>query len=179
MSFKPNLLCIVPPYTSTCPPAGAAALLGYLRANGCDDFGFLDLCLHAYFTSPYMYAPTYVPSGVFGESYVIDIPDLPIVLHVLKQHDSGRPLLDGILDDWFVEYCIASGIHPHLLASYLRHMDRFLENALAELSDLRFVGFSTWTSNYLTTLMAASHLKRRRNAPFIVAGGPQVTESTN
>jgi hypothetical protein len=179
LSFKPNLLCIVPPYTSTCPPAGAAALLGYLKANGCDEFGFLDLRLHAYPTSPYSYAPTYRPSGVFGESFVIDVPDLPLVLHLLKQHDARRPLSDDILDEWFVDYSIARGIHPHVLAAYLRHIDRFLENAFAQLPNLRFVGFSTWTSNFLTTLMAASHLKRRRNPPFIVAGGPQVTESQN
>ena len=62
LPFKPNLLCIVPPYPITCPPAGAAALLGYLKANGCDDFGFLDLRLFV----PWRYAPTYSPMGVFG-----------------------------------------------------------------------------------------------------------------
>lgn len=179
MSFKPNLLCIVPPYTSTCPPAGAAALLGYMNANGCDDFAFLDLRLHAHPTSPYSYAPTYRPSGVFGESFVIDVPDLPLVLHVLKQHDNRNPLSDGFLDEWFVNYCIGRGIHPHMLAAYLNRIDLFLESAFAQLPDLRFVGFSTWTSNFLTTLMAAAHLKRRRDPPFIVVGGPQVTESPN
>jgi hypothetical protein len=179
MPFKPDLLCVVPPYSSTCPPAGAAALLGYLRANGCDDIGFLDLRLYAYPMRSNDYSPTYRPSGVFGDSYVIDVPDLPLVLHMLNKHDARRPLSDGLLDEWFVDYCISRGIHPHVLASYLHHTDRFLESAFAQLPNLRFIGFSTWTSNFLTTLMAASHLKRRRNPPFIVAGGPQVTESPN
>src|SRR5262249_21719901 len=40
-----------------------------------------------------------------------------------------------------------------------------------------FVGFSVWTSNLLSTLVAAYHLKRRSRPPFIIAGGPQLTES--
>src|SRR5207253_3990044 len=43
--FKPNLLAIVPPYAVWGPPAGAAALLVYLKASGCRDFSFLDLRL--------------------------------------------------------------------------------------------------------------------------------------
>lgn len=177
MSFKPNLLCVVPPYATTCPPAGAGALLGYLKANGCDEVGFLDLRLYAYPTG--YQTPTYRPTGAFGESFAIDVPDLPLVLHILKQHDARRPLSEGLLDEWFIEYSISRGIHPHVLAAYLCQTDRFLEAAFTHLPDLRFIGFSTWTSNFLTTLMAASHLKRRPNAPFIVAGGPQVTESSN
>src|SRR6185436_8865864 len=80
-SLKPNLLCIVPPYLSKgAPPLGPAALLGYLRSQGCDDFDFLDLRLWV----PNAYAPTYSPVGVFGETYVIDVPDLPLVLQALE-----------------------------------------------------------------------------------------------
>ena len=42
---KPNLLAIIPPYSLAVPPHGSAALMGYLKANGCDDFDFLDLRL--------------------------------------------------------------------------------------------------------------------------------------
>ncbi|HEY2249490.1 MAG TPA: hypothetical protein VGH74_00470, partial [Planctomycetaceae bacterium] len=74
------LLCICPPYPYISPPAGAAALLGYLKANGINDFGFLDLRL----TTPACYEPTYSATGVFGESYVMDVPDLPLVLQLLQ-----------------------------------------------------------------------------------------------
>src|SRR5262249_40463070 len=43
--------------------------------------------------------------------------------------------------------------------------------------EVDFVGFSVWTSNLLSTLLAAHHFKRRSCPPFIVAGGPQLTES--
>jgi radical SAM superfamily enzyme YgiQ (UPF0313 family) len=172
--YRPNLLSIVPPYPVNSPPAGPAALLAYLKANGCNDFGFLDLRLH----TPHRSQPTYRPSGAFGESFVLDVPDLPIVLHVLRAADAQKPLTEG-LDDWFSDYCLMRGISPPGLSSYLRYMDRFLERAFAAIPDVRFIGFSTWTSNFLTTLMAAAHLKKRKQPPFIVAGGPQVTESKN
>jgi len=78
---KPNLLCIVPPYPITVPPASPAALLGYFKAKGCNDFEFLDLRLWV----PQSYAITYSPMGVFGESFIIDVPDLPLVLSLLNR----------------------------------------------------------------------------------------------
>ena len=61
--MKRALLCICPPYPMIGPPAGAAALLGYLKAHGIEDFGFLDLRLG----TPSCYEATYSPTGVFGE----------------------------------------------------------------------------------------------------------------
>ena len=43
--MKRALLCVCPPYPMVSPPAGAAALLGYLKAHSITDFGFLDLRL--------------------------------------------------------------------------------------------------------------------------------------
>lgn len=172
--MKPNLLCIVPPYPITSPPAGAAALLGYLKANGCHDFDFVDLRLWV----PYTYAPTLRAVGAFGESYVMDVPDLPLVLSFLRAFERGEPLVPA-MDELFERYCIERAIHPVSLHAYLRSMDRFLEGAVERLGEPRFVGFSVWTSNFLPTLMAAAHLKRRRKPPFIIAGGPQVTESVH
>src|SRR5262245_12721222 len=76
--MKRALLCICPPYPMVSPPAGAAALLGYLKAHGIADFGFADLRLG----TPGCYEATYSATGVFGESFVMDIPDLPLVLQL-------------------------------------------------------------------------------------------------
>lgn len=173
MNRTRNLLCIVPPYfTSGAPPLGPAALLAYLRANGHDDWKFLDLRLWV----PNAYAPTYRATGVFGETYIMDVPDLPLVLDILHNFGSGAdPLPD--FEDNFHNYCFERGINAGSLAEYLTGIYRFVTAALDELPDLAFVGFSLWSSNYLTTLIAAAHLKRRKNPPFIVFGGPQTTES--
>ena len=170
--LKPNLLCIVPPYPTNVPPASAAALLAYLKANGCHDFDFLDLRLWV----PYAFAPSYKPVGIFGESFVMDVPDLPLVLELLRNHDEGTPLL-GAWGPAMERYCLEREISGEFLKGYLASLDRFLAGAFASIADLQFVGFSTWTPNYLSTLLAAAHLKRRKHPPFIVAGGPQVTES--
>jgi hypothetical protein len=83
-NFKPNILCIVPPYGSRAP-AGTAYLLGYLKAHGCHEFDFLDLRLCA----PFDFTPTYRTTGAFGESYVLDIPNLPLVLMMLEAFSRG------------------------------------------------------------------------------------------
>src|SRR4051812_42468232 len=172
VAWKPNVLAIVPPYTVIGPPAGAAALLGYLRAEGCEDFDFVDLRL----ALPSVFAPTYRSIGAFGETYVMDVPDLPLVLKLLNACKSGGPLF-GDVDDDFERYCAERLIGVDALAQYLHGMERYLHSALAQLRDVRFIGFSVWASNYLTTLMACAILKRRANPPTIVVGGPQVTES--
>lgn len=171
--FKPNLLCIVPPAARTnYPPAGAAYLLAYLKANGCREFDFIDLRLGA----PPAYSPTYNYTGIFGDAWVFDIPDLPLVLQLLDNVWKGAGL------EWkrtaaFDRYCIERGISPKYLLSYLTALNNYFATTFSQIRDIDFVGFTTWTTNYLSTLMAAANLKRRPNPPFIVAGGPQVTGS--
>ena len=151
-----------------------AALLGHLKASGCDDFRFLDLRLLA----PDIHSPTYNPVGVFGESFIIDVPDLPLVLRVLKGSDDGRrDSVGGPRDACIRSVQLRARVDPARLHAYLVEMDQFLEDVFAPLGDLRFVGFSVWSSNLTTTLMAAARLKRRRRSLCVIVGGPQVTES--
>jgi radical SAM superfamily enzyme YgiQ (UPF0313 family) len=170
--MKRALLCICPPYPMTSPPAGAAALLGYLKAHDIEDFGFLDLRLG----TPTCYEATYSATGVFGESFVMDVPDLPLVLRLLAAAESHQPYQIAI-DDLMERYCLERGISATYLASYLTALSRYYERAFAQYAEVDFIGFSVWTSNLLTTLLAAHHLKRRSHPPFIVGGGPQLTES--
>src|SRR5262249_26234794 len=170
--MKRALLCICPPYPMVSPPAGAAALLGYLKAHGIAEFGFVDLRLG----TPSCYEATYSATGVFGESFVMDVPDLPLVLQLLAAADSYLPYplaMEGMIE----RYCLERGISPNYLASYLNGLKRYYETAFEPFANADFIGFSVWTSNLLSTLLAAHHLKRRRRPPFIVAGGPQLTES--
>ena len=154
------------------PPAGAAALLGYLKAHGISDFGFVDLRLG----TPSCYEATYSSTGVFGESFVMDIPDLPVVLQLLAATDSNRPFQIAV-DDLIERYCLERGISANYLGSYLNALSRYYDKAFEPYAGADFIGFSVWTSNLLSTLLAAHHLKRRSHPPFIVAGGPQLTES--
>jgi radical SAM superfamily enzyme YgiQ (UPF0313 family) len=172
-NLKPNLLCIVPPYLSMgAPPLGPAALLAHLRSQGCDDFDFLDLRLWV----PNAYSPTYRPSGAFGETYIIDVPDLPLVLKLIDAFSQSTSF-SLRMDTLFERYCLERGISAPFLFNYLHSMNHFLEAAFSRLDHLEFIGFSVWSSNLLTTLMATAHLKARRKPPLVVLGGPQVTES--
>jgi len=170
--MKRALLCICPPYPTVTAPAGAAALLGYLKAQGIEDFGFMDLRLG----TPSCYEATYSATGVFGESFVMDVPDLPLILQLLAAADSNRQFRIEI-DERIERYCLERGISPNYLASYLNALDRYYDSVFEQYAGVDFIGFSVWTSNLLSTLVAAHHLKRRRDPPFIVAGGPQLTES--
>ena len=171
--LRPNLLCTVPPFSSNTPPAGPASLLGYLKANGCDDFGFLDLQLWMR-EVPLPYALV----GAFGESFVRDVPELPLVLRLLRASDSGQPLAPA-RDPELDAYCYERMLDPAQLVGSLGRLDALLARFVAEGPPLELVGFTVWSSNYLTTLLAAAHLKRLPNPPLVIAGGPQVTESDN
>jgi hypothetical protein len=171
--FKPNLLCIAPPpFSPTAPPAGVSYLLGYLKSQGCHDFDFLDLRLGV----PDSYSPTYTYTGAYAEAFVHDIPDLPLVLQLVAAFESGDPLMPQHTDV-LERYCIERGISPRYLLNYLSSLNRYFARVFEQLPQIRFIGFSIWTPNFLSTLIAAAHLKRRSNPPFIIAGGPQVTSS--
>jgi len=172
-NFKPNLLCIAPPpFSPTAPPAGASYLLGYLKSQGCYDFDFLDLRLGV----PDSYSPTYTYTGAYAEAFVHDIPDLPLVLQLIKSFDDGESLIPQ-RNELFERYCLERGISATYLYNYLCGLNRYISGIFEQIPDIRFIGFSVWTTNYLSTLIAAAHLKRRRNPPFIMAGGPQVSSS--
>jgi radical SAM superfamily enzyme YgiQ (UPF0313 family) len=173
-NFKQNLLCIAPPpFSPTAPPAGAAYLLGYLKSKGCHDFDFLDLRLGV----PDCYSPTYSYTGAYAEAYVHDIPDLPLALHIIDAFEKGECLAPQKCD-LLERFCIERGISLRYLLTYLSGLDKHFTHAFEQLPDIRFIGFTAWTTNYLATLLAAAHLKRRRKPPFILVGGPQVTLSS-
>src|SRR4029079_18340527 len=160
---KRALLCVCPPYPMVTPPAGAAALLGYLKAHGISDFGFVDLRLG----TPSCYEATYSATGVFCESFVMDVPELPLILQLLSA-DLNRPFrltIDALIE----RYCLERGISADYLASYVDGLSRYYEKAFELYPNIDFFGFSVWTSNLLSTVVAAHHLKRRSHPPFIVA----------
>jgi radical SAM superfamily enzyme len=106
----------------------------------------------------------------------MDIPDLPLVLQLLDSYERGGPLVPE-RSPLFDRYCIERGISPQFLNAYLVQLDRYMAAVFAQIPRIDFIGFTTWTANYLPTLFAAAHLKRRQKPPVIVAGGPQVTAS--
>jgi hypothetical protein len=171
---KPRgLLAITPPYSTTGPPAGAAYLLGALRANGVDDFGFTDLRLTA-FEWPGL---TYSGVGTFGENFVIDVPDLPLILHLLRNLPETDIWDDFEQQPWARHYCFSRSLTPSVLGTSLRATQSVLRDWAAEVAGVALVGFTTWVSNSLTTFMAAAELKRLGQPPFVVLGGPQCSDS--
>lgn len=165
---KPGALFVVPPFATLGPPAGMAYILGYLRDKQCNDFSFTDLRLGM----PSTFAPTFVNTGVFGEGYVMDIPDLPLVLKLIKGFKNNVVQADTIIED----YTLERGMSQIYLRDYLNCMHNYL-HACAEQTDAKVVGCSTWTTNYLTTLIFCLYLKKKKNPPIIILGGPQTTQS--
>ena len=79
----------------------------------------------------------------------------------------------------FDDYCMRRLLNPKYVHQYLVTLERFFAGAWQERNHIDFVGFTTWTTNYLSTLIAAAQLKRANPDAYVVAGGPQVTESVN
>lgn len=76
---KPALLCVTPHFGNSLPPAGAAALLSFMHANGCEDFAFTD------FRTWLLYRCRRLTRwGVFGKTFVLNVPELPIVLKIAQ-----------------------------------------------------------------------------------------------
>ncbi|HEX6097752.1 MAG TPA: radical SAM protein [Thermoanaerobaculia bacterium] len=168
-----GVLAVVPPYTISGPPAGTAYLLGMLKAHGVHDFGFVDLRLGA----PDWPSLTYNAIGTRGEHFVFDIPDLPLVLHLLRTYPARDVWKDFETLPWAEEYCRKRGLTPAVIGDSLRRTERWLARWASTLDGTVIAGFSIWISNYLTSLMAAAELKRQAKAPFVVFGGPQCTDS--
>jgi len=173
-SKKPALLCVTPHFGNSVPPAGAAALLSYLHENGCEDFGFVDFRTWL----PYR-CKTFSELGAFAETFVLDVPDLPIVLKILRAFREGEEHVVPERDRMFDEYCMRRLLDPKYVHQYLVTLERFFASAWRQYPAVRFAGFTTWTTNFLSTLIAAAQLKRANPEAFVVAGGPQVTESRN
>src|SRR5215467_12878500 len=123
------------------PLAAAGALLGYLKAHGIFDFGFLDLRL----ATPSCYEPTYSATGVFGESFVMDVPDLPLVLQLLHAADTNREY-EPETTELIHRYCFERGISPNYVSAYLRGLNGYYERVFEHYQHKDFVGFSVWTS---------------------------------
>ena len=171
---KPALLCVTPYFGNSVPPSGAAALLAYLNASGCEDFGFADFRTWL----PYR-CQTFSEMGAFAETFVLDVPELPIVLKMLRAFREGEEHIVPERDRTFDDYCMRRLLNPKYVHQYLVTLERFFAGLWRNHAHVDFVGFTTWTTNFLSTLIAAAQLKRARPDAFVVAGGPQVTESLN
>lgn len=169
---KPALLCVTPYFGNSVPPAGAAALLSFLHQNGCTDFAFTDFRTWL----PYR-CRTFSEMGAFAETFVLDVPELPIVLKMLRAFREGKASVVPERDRMFDDYCMRRLLNPKYVHQYLVTMENFFAAAWRKYDHVNFVGFTTWTTNYLSTLIAAAQLKRANPDAYIVAGGPQVTES--
>ncbi len=171
---KPALLCVTPHFGNSVPPAGPAALLAFLHQNDCNDFAFTDFRTWL----PYR-CKTFNEMGAFAETFVLDVPELPIVLKLLKAFRDGNPSVVPERDAVFDDYCTKRLLNPKYVHQYLVTLERFFASAWKQHSHVQFAGFTTWTTNYLSTLIAAAQLKRANPDAYVVAGGPQVTESKN
>ena len=96
--------------------------MGYLKGKGCFEFDFLDLRLGV----PDSHSPTWTYTGVFAEAYVLDIPDLPLVLQLLRAVDKGSSMALEQTPP-FERYCLERGILPRYLRSYVSCLDRYFE----------------------------------------------------
>jgi len=145
-----------------------------LSAHGVHDVSFVDLRLR----EPAWDVLTYSAIGASNESFVLDIPDLPLVLHLLHHLPETDVWRDLERAPWLLRYCRARKLSAPRLGASLRRTRNSVSQWAASLREPVFVGFTTWISNYLTTLVACAELKRLPQPPFIILGGPQCSEST-
>jgi radical SAM superfamily enzyme YgiQ (UPF0313 family) len=155
------------------PPLGIACLGAYLKNNGvdvtCTDFRLLFRGTYSPIKSKYDYGRT---------AYVYEIPDLPLIISLVKNYKEGKPLLYGF-EDVILDYIKHRSVNYFTVKSSVEEMYAVINRQIKGLARHEVVGFSTVFSNLFFTVMLSLLLRRENPGIKIIYGGPQVTLSVN
>ncbi|MDP3142419.1 MAG: radical SAM protein, partial [Candidatus Omnitrophota bacterium] len=114
----------------------------------------------------------------YREQFVIDIPDLPLILTIIRNYQKKRHLLEG-MDETIKEYIRSRPLGFFKLRNDIVEMYNIINKHLPEIQNHDVVLFTTYETNLFSTIMCSLLLRQRRRNCLIIYGGPQVTQSDN
>jgi len=155
------------------PHLGHACLAAYLKKNGVNvtatdfrlSFNSTGLLLN--------YACNYEKIA-----YIDEIPDLPLILSLVKNYKMGRHLLYGFQD-------VLLNYIQHRFANYysfkraIEEIYGLMTRQTENIARHNIVGFTTVYSNLFATMMLSLLLRQHKPGIRIIYGGPQTTLSIN
>lgn len=158
------------------PLLGIASLAAVLQKKGievsCSDFRLITPEIPRLFSASSHY------DFKTKSAYVSEMPDLPLILHLIRNYEEGKELLynfeNTVLD--FEPYLSInhSEIIKGVKAVYLE-----LQKKISGLIKHKLIGFTVVSSNLFFTVLLSLMLRREDKSIKIIYGGSQITLSSN
>jgi len=161
----------MPFFRLNAPPLGVACLSAYLKKHGPRDIDLhcTDFRLFKNDVKTFQYLG-------YQDNFVIEIPDLPLILNIIKNHRESKPLLQDI-DKILKDYTRARPLNFFKLQDQIKEIYNIVDSHLQELIRSDIVLFTTYETNLFFTIMCSLLLRRRKPDITIIYGGPHVTQS--
>lgn len=165
-------LILMPSFSdSNLPHLGIACLSAYLKQQGFDST-FTD------FRSLYNCAQPFSYLGYTTTNYAPEIPDLPLILAIIKNYNSGRKIIDGI-DEALLEYVQDRRLKYFSLKENIEAIYKVMESNISRFTKSDIIGFTTYETNFFYTIMLSLLIRQKNRNAFIVYGGPHVSQHWN
>lgn len=167
---KVNLI-LMPCFVSKQPHLGIACLSGYLRQQGIGSI-FTDFRLLYNCDQPFSYV------GHTSTIYVPEIPDLPLILALIKNYNKGTRLIDGI-DEILKDYVQDRRLEYFSLRNDIEKIYQVMEANINWLAQSEIISFTTYETNFFYTVMLSLFMRQKNPNAFIIYGGPHVSQHLN
>lgn len=171
-------LIMMPQYVSRVPlpPFGIASLKAYLHRYYTDiDVKCSDL--REVLSDGFLFSGT-DHYNLRRTAYVSEIPDLPLILHLVKNFKKNEYLLKDF-DEKIQNYCKMTSMSYFGVKNSIKKSYYILRDQLENFLESDVLGFTTVISNLFLTIMLSLMLRQIRPNVKIVYGGPQTTISEN
>jgi len=161
---------IMPFFRLDRPPLGVACLCSHLRKQrveiDCTDFRLFQNNVNTF---------TYLG---YQDNYVMDVPELPLILAIVKNWKEGRNLCDG-LDETIADYIKDRPLSFFKLRQDIANIKNIIDEHLCRLSKADIVLFTVYETNFLFSIMCSLLLRQKKQDITIIYGGPQISQSEN
>lgn len=161
----------MPSFDNKGPHLGIACLLAYLKQQGID-LTFTD------FRSFYNCNPPFYYLGYRSINYIPEIPDLPLILSIIKNYNRGKELIYAI-DDQIMNYVQNWQLSYFSLKKDIENIYRVMKENIHKFSKQNIIGFTTYETNFLYTIMLSLLIRQERPNTIIIYGGPHVSQHMN
>ncbi len=168
---KPKIhLVFMPYFRLDVPPLSVACLYAYVKKHNFD-VSFTD------FRLVNNDARTFTYLG-YQDNYVMETPDLPLILAITRNFRENKPLLLDI-DQVIEEYIRDRPLSFFKLKRSITDVYHSITENVQQILDHDIISFTTYDTNFFFTIMCSLVLRQHNPNIPIVYGGPQVTQSEN
>jgi len=109
---------------------------------------------------------------------VPEIPDLPLILAIVKNYNEGRKLIADI-DEVLLDYVQDRQVQYFSLKDDIESIYEVMESNISKFTRTGIIGFTTYETNFFYTILLSFLIRQKRPNTFIIYGGPHVSQHLN